>query len=104
MHWYKLIFLLFQRISRELLLVVKYAPNYARDDKQSHSKQKAVIHSSALLTLQSMKAPHKQFIDCSGLNPALYSLTPGQPLPSAIFAEPLGLLFPYGTSMLIQTF
>lgn len=104
MHWYKPIFLLFRRMFRELLLVVKHVSNYTRDDKQSQSKQKAVIHSNALLTSQSMKAQHKQFIDCSRLNPALYSLTAGQPLPSAIFAEPLVLLFPHGTPMLIQTF
>jgi len=87
-----------------LLLAVKHVSNYTRDDKQSQSKQKAVIHSSALLTSQSMKAQHRQLIDCSRLNPALYSLTPGQPLPSAVFAEPLVLLFPHGTSTLIETF
>lgn len=42
----------------ELLLVVKHVSNYTSGDKQPQSKQKAVIHSNVLLTLQSMKAQH----------------------------------------------
>lgn len=69
--------------------------HYTRDNNQSQHKQKAVIHSNALLMSQRMRAQHKQFINGSRLNLALCSLTPGQPLPSAIFAEPLAFVSPW---------
>lgn len=69
--------------------------HFTKDNNQSQHKQKAVIHSNALLTSQRMRAQHKQFINGSRLNLALRSLTPGQPLPSAVFAEPFAFVSPW---------